>query len=249
MITPVVAGKSANINVKWFITNLTADLKVNVKVLFNGELQKEELAIPAAKDLDFTIENPILWDAVENPALYEAIVELVDGDDILDSRTINFGIRSFKVDKDGFYLNGRKYNLHGVSRHQDRLNMGWAITKKEHDEDMALIKELGANTIRLAHYQHDDYFYQLCDEAGMVVWAEIPYISVHMDNGNENAMQQMRELITQQYNHPSICFWGISNEITIGGESKGQLDFHKELNKMVKEMDPTRLTTMACVSM
>ncbi len=249
MITPILKNKSANVNVKWFVTNPLDRLKVNVRITFNGELVNESLNLSANSDLNIIIDNPRLWDAVESPALYEANLELVDGNEILDTRTINFGIRSFSVDKDGFYLNGRKYNLHGVSRHQDRINMGWAITKKEHNEDMELIKEVGANTIRLAHYQHDDYFYDLCDKEGMVVWAEIPYISVHMDNGNENALSQMRELIIQEYNHPSICFWGISNEITIGGETPSQLEFHKELNKMVKELDPTRITTMACLSM
>src|SRR5699024_304985 len=107
-----------------------------------------------------------------------------------------FGVRDFRVDaKTGFWLNGRQYPLHGVSRHQDRNVIGNAITKAMHDEDMELIKEMCCNTVRLAHYQHDQYFYDLCDEAGMVVWAEIPYISEHMNNGRENTISQMNELI------------------------------------------------------
>ena len=154
-----------------------------------------------------------------------------------------------KADKDGFWLNGRKYPLHGVSRHQDRQDMGWAITEKEHKEDIDLIKELGANTIRLAHYQHDQYFYDLCDEYGMVVWAEIPYISSHLANGDENAVSQMKELITQNYNHASIFCWGLSNEITITGESEEMMALHHRLNDLCHDMDKTRPTTMANVTM
>ena len=119
-----------------------------------------------------------------------------------------------------------------------------------HDEDMALIKEIGANTIRLAHYQHDQYFYDLCDEVGMVVWAEIPYISEHMPNGRENTISQMKELIIQNYNHPCIVCWGVSNEITISTkDKKDMLDNHRQLNDLCHEMDKTRLTTLACYAM
>ena len=150
----------------------------------------------------------------------------------------------------GFYLNGKHVALHGVARHQDRQDKGWAISKADHAEDVALIKELGANTIRLAHYQHDQYFYDLCDEAGLVIWAEIPYISQHMSEGRENTVSQMTELITQCYNHPSICFWGLSNEITMNGaEDPDLIVNHRILNKLVKRMDPIRLTTVAALSM
>ena len=119
-----------------------------------------------------------------------------------------------------------------------------------HREDMELIKEIGANTIRLAHYQHSQVFYDLCDEAGMVVWAEIPYISEHMPNGRENTISQMRELIIQNYNHASICVWGLSNEITISTKDNADmLDNHRVLNDLVHEMDPTRPTTLACYAM
>lgn len=115
---------------------------------------------------------------------------------------------------------------------------------------MDMICELGANTIRLAHYQHDQYFYDLCDERGMVVWAEIPYISEHMPGGRENTISQMRELIVQNYNHPSIVVWGVSNEITISTkDKKDMLDNHHVLNDLCHKMDPTRLTTLACYAM
>lgn len=112
---------------------------------------------------------------------------------------------------------------------------------------MEFIREIGANTVRLAHYQHDQYFYDLCDQYGMIVWAEIPYISEHMPNGRENTISQMKELIVQNYNHPSIVTWGISNEITISTkDNKDMLDNHRELNDLCHKMDSTRPTTLAC---
>ena len=137
-----------------------------------------------------------------------------------------------------------------MSRHQDRPHIGNALTHKEHKEDIELILEMGANTIRLAHYQHDQYIYDLCDETGLVLWAEIPYISKHLPNGRENTISQMKELIIQNYNHPSIVVWGLSNEITMGGgEDDDLIENHNILNDLCHQMDPTRLTTMAVVSM
>ncbi len=199
-----------------------------------------------------TVANVHLWDGLNNPYLYELKAELVQEAKVLDEITCNVGVRSFRFDpKDGFHLNGRPYPLHGVSRHQDYKGLGNAISKAEHERDMALIREVGANTIRLAHYQHDQYFYDLCDKAGMIVWAEIPYISEHLANGNDNTTSQMTELIVQNYNHPSIVVWGISNEITISGRKykKQMLENHRRLNDLVHKMDPTRLTTLACFAM
>ena len=140
--------------------------------------------------------------------------------------------------------------LRGVSRHQDRKDMGWAISEKEHEEDLAIIRELGANTLRLAHYQHAQYFYDLCDKAGFILWAEIPFISGFRPGKDayDNTISQMRELVAQNYNHPSICFWGISNEITLGGDSEELLQNLRDLHALCKVMDPSRLTTMAQVS-
>lgn len=250
MITPVVKSDgNAQVTVRAFVTNPLKGQTVSVSIAFEGkEVARKD--VKADKSIaEFTIENPVLWDGRKKPAMYTAAVKLIDGEQILDEREENFGIRSFSVDKDGFVLNGRRYPLHGVSRHQDRLNMGWAITEKEHDEDMRLIAEVGANTIRLAHYQHDQYFYDLADKYGMVVWAEIPYISTHLPNGDENAVSQMTELIVQNYNHPSIMFWGVSNEITIGGENEGVRELHIRLNDLCHNLDKTRLTTMANVTM
>ncbi len=197
------------------------------------------------------VKEPHLWNGVVDPYLYTAKIELKNDNEVFDTITVRYAYRSFHVDpNNGFFLNGKSYPLHGVSRHQDRLDMGWAITRKEHEEDMELIKEVGANTIRLAHYQHDQYFYDLCDEAGMVVWAEIPFISVFREgeDAKQNTLDQMKELVAQNYNHSSICFWGISNEITIGGESEPLYRNLGELNALTKAMDPSRLTTMAQVS-
>ena len=198
-----------------------------------------------------SIENVHLWHGRKDPYLYIAEAKIVEGEKLIDAVTAKFGCRTFEIDADrGFILNGESYPLRGVSRHQDRWGLGNALLPEHHEEDMDLICEMGANTIRLAHYQHDQYFYDLCDEKGMVVWAEIPYISTHMPSGRENTIQQMRELITQNYNHPSIVVWGISNEITMAGKSDDDLiENHNILNDMIHEMDRTRLTTIAVVSM
>ena len=249
-VTPIVnEDGSATVTVDSYITGATDGGTVKCDILFDGEVVATAEAPATAKTtLTYTLENPTLWDGVENPALYTAKVTLTTDSDS-DERLVRFGVRTMKADKDGFWLNGRKYPLHGVSRHQDRQDMGWAITEKEHKEDIDLIKELGANTIRLAHYQHDQYFYDLCDEYGMVVWAEIPYISSHLANGDENAVSQMKELITQNYNHASIFCWGLSNEITITGESEELMALHHRLNDLCHDMDKTRPTTMANVTM
>ena len=200
------------------------------------------------EDITLTIEAPHLWDGIADPYLYtcEALLVVNGGD--ADRICANFGVRSFHVDpQKGFFLNGRSYPLRGVCRHQDWKGIGNALHKEHHDTDMAMIREIGANTIRLAHYQHDQYFYDLCDKYGFVVWAEIPYISEHMPNGRENTISQMTELIVQNYNHPSICVWGISNEITISTkDKKDMLDNHRVLNDLIHSMDPTRPTTLAC---
>ncbi len=200
------------------------------------------------------VPKPHLWKGLSDPHLYTATISMAleDKGEIMDEISSDFGFRSFRVDREsGFYLNGESYPLRGVCRHQDRENMGWAITSSEHDEDMQLIREAGANTVRLAHYQQAPYFYDLCDRQGMVVWAEIPFISGYDDRreSDENLRSQLRELIMQNYNHPSICFWGIANEIGIAGESPRMYEVVKELNSIAKELDSTRLTTIANVGM
>ena len=196
------------------------------------------------------VPSPHLWNGRKDPYLYYIKAELLKGEERLDEVGSEIGFRSFRIDPErGFILNGEEYPLRGVSRHQDRKDKGNAISKEDHEEDMALIMEVGANTIRLAHYQHDQYFYHLCDKNGIVVWAEIPYISQHMSQGRENTISQMKELITQNYNHPSIVVWGLSNEITMGDpKDPDMLENHRILNDLCHTMDKTRLTTSAMLT-
>ena len=197
-----------------------------------------------------SVPSPHLWNGRKDPYLYYIKAELLKGEERLDEVGSEIGFRSFRIDPErGFILNGEEYPLRGVSRHQDRKDKGNAISKEDHEEDMALIMEVGANTIRLAHYQHDQYFYHLCDKNGIVVWAEIPYISQHMSQGRENTISQMKELITQNYNHPSIVVWGLSNEITMGDpKDPDMLENHRILNDLCHTMDKTRLTTSAMLT-
>jgi len=197
-----------------------------------------------------TVRNPHLWNGMEDPYCYTCEASLIKGEEVVDTVTVTYGYRSFSVNpQNGFWLNGKHVPLHGVSRHQDKLDKGWAISKEDHEIDIALIKEVGANTIRLAHYQHDQYFYDLCDKTGFALWAEIPFISKFIPGkaAYDNTMSQMRELIAQNYNHPSIFFWGISNEILIGGDSEELVQNLRDLHALAKAMDPSRLTTMAQV--
>ena len=194
----------------------------------------------------FTIEKPHLWDGLKDPYLYVATAKIYAQGEVIDEVTSKFGCRTYRFDpKKGFFLNGRSYPLRGVSRHQDRLGVGNALTKEMHEEDMELILSVGANSIRLAHYQHDQYFYDLCDEKGIVAWAEIPYITVHMDGGRENTISQMKELILQNYNHASIICWAISNEITLQGVTEDLMENHRILNDMIHTMDKKRVSAMA----
>ena len=198
------------------------------------------------------VKEPHLWNGIADPYCYTATASILSGEEVLDTVTVTYGYRSFHVDPNtGFWLNGRNVPLHGVARHQDRLDKGWAISKADHEEDIALIKELGANTIRLAHYQHDQYFYDLCDRTGFVLWAEIPFISqfIPTQEAYENTISQMTELVAQNYNHPAIMFWGISNEILIGPDREDLRQNLRDLHELAKSMDPSRLTTMAQVSM
>ncbi|SCP98006.1 glycoside hydrolase family 2 protein [Anaerobium acetethylicum] len=207
----------------------------------------------AGETVQLTLKVPEVqrWDGTKDAYLYQVKVFL-SAQNVQDVVAANFGFRDYTVSaSEGFFLNGAAYPLHGVCRHQDRENMGWAVTEKEHIEDMALMREIGANTIRLAHYQQAPFFYDLCDRNGMVVWAEIPFISVYdeREEADENLRQQMQELVLQNYNHPSICFWGIANEVGIGGESEKMYKILRELNQLTRELDPSRLTVIANVGM
>ncbi|MGN1124257.1 MAG: glycoside hydrolase family 2 TIM barrel-domain containing protein [Eubacterium sp.] len=251
MVTPVVKGSNAEVNIKSFVTN-AEDCKIEYKILDDGNVILQEQANAENAEINTVIENVHLWNGTRDPHLYTLCAVLIDADgNEIDEISTRFGCRSFEMDSQrGFILNGREYPLRGVSRHQDRPEIGNALLPEHHREDIELICEMGANTIRLAHYQHDQYFYDLCDEKGLVIWAEIPYISKHMPDGEENTKTQMTELICQNYNHPCIVTWGLSNEITMNGSGDPTLiKNHKMLNDLAHSLDSTRPTTVAVVTM
>ena len=249
-VTPVMGNADARVEVEVFIKNWKPGQTVRFQLL-NADQKVIAIHEFVGRKVNFTIKNAHLWHGRKDPYLYTCTAELMENGNVLDNISARFGCRSFHIDPQrGFLLNGEEYPLRGVSRHQDRWEIGNALLPEHHKEDMDLICEMGATTIRLAHYQHDQFFYDLCDERGIVVWAEIPYISAHMPGGRENTVQQMTELIIQNYNHPSIVVWGLSNEITMkGADDPDLLTNHEILNDLCHELDFTRPTTMACVSM
>ncbi len=249
MITPTIEGENAKVEVQVFLSNVKEGQKLIYTIYDKDEKELYKIESTELK-VCFEIENVHLWNGRKDPYLYCCEVEIVENGEVIDNVCSRFGCRSFKIDpNNGFILNGEEYPLRGVSRHQDRWGIGNALLPEHHEEDIDLIMEVGATTIRLAHYQHDQYFYDLCDEKGLVIWAEIPYISRHMPGGRENTISQMKELVVQNYNHPSIVVWGLSNEISIAGSDEDLLENHRILNDLVHEMDKTRLTTIAAVSM
>jgi beta-galactosidase len=201
--------------------------------------------VPVTQKL--VIPKPHFWNGVSDPYLYTARVELSETRKVIDAVEQPLGLRSFRVDpQQGFILNGKSRQLRGVDRHQDWAGLGWAIGEKEQDEDMALMRAMGADSVRLAHYQHNEYFYSLCDRNGLLVWAEVPM--VNDVRGTEafldNVRQQLTELIRQNFNHPSIVFWSLFNE-----PSPKNVDpvapIVQDLQQLAKKEDPSRLTTGA----
>ncbi len=249
-VSPVMDGTTAKTMVQVYVTNQQPGQTLRY-VLKNAEGNTLSVYETEAVKMAFNIKNAHLWNGRKDPYLYSVTAELVENGEVIDAVSTRFGCRSYQIDPErGFILNGQEYPLRGVSRHQDRWGIGNALLPEHHIEDMDLICEVGATSIRLPHYQHDQFFYDLCDERGMVIWAEIPYISNHMPGGRENTISQMKELIVQNYNHPSIVVWGLSNEITMNGAGDPDLlENHHILNQLCHKMDKTRLTTMAVVSM
>ncbi len=250
-VTPDVKEHTGVLHIKCY-TNVEQPEEKGLEVRLSlSDADGQEVCRKSGCNVRMEIENAHLWNGVRDPYLYRLRARLYQGSTVLDEISLNCGIRTFFIDPDkGFFLNGKSYPLRGVSRHQDYKGIGNAISREQMDQDMELIREVGANTIRLAHYQHSQYFYDLCDRCGMVVWAEIPYISEHMPKGRSNTFFQMKELIVQNYNHPCIVTWGISNEITISTKHKqDMLDNHRALQRLVKKLDPTRPTTLACYAM
>ncbi|MDD7642782.1 MAG: glycoside hydrolase family 2 TIM barrel-domain containing protein [bacterium] len=243
-VTPIVDldAQKATVTVEAWVSGSASSVSFEV----NGETKFSPVADNHAQ-AEFVIENVHLWDGINDPYLYTARASLTSGDTV----STRFGCRAFHMDpQEGFFLNGRPYLLRGVSRHQDFKDVGNALTPEHHKKDMEIIRELGATTLRLAHYQHAQEFYDLCDENGLIVWAEIPYITMHMKDARANTLSQMEELIVQNYNHPSIITWGLSNEITAASAvNEDLLENHRLLNDLCHKLDATRPTTMANVFM
>lgn len=192
----------------------------------------------------FDVEDPILWDGRKSPHLYRVFVEIMKGNTVLDTLSQYTGLRYCSVDaQKGFLLNGKPYKIKGVNRHQDRIDKGWAISREDQLQDMEIIKEIGANGIRLAHYPHADFFYSLCDREGMLVWAEIPLVGKARSDAafEENIKLQLKELIRQKFNHPSIFCWSLCNELS-RGDVKALVE---ELNDLAHAEDPDRYTVAA----
>lgn len=269
-VTPKVEGSRAAVTAEAWTENAADTTALKVTVLdADGKTIGEKMT--SLKDnygsAELVIDGVHLWDGREDPYRYLLRAELLDmgydsamdglmsGEGIVaevwDCMEINFGCRTFSVDpQKGFFLNGRSYPLCGAARHQDRQGIGNALSPAMHEEDMQLLLEMGANTVRMAHYQHDQYFYELADRYGMIVWAEIPYITEHMPEARENTVSQMTELIVQNYNHPSVVCWALSNEITgTTGVTADLVENHRILNDLCHRLDATRLTTMAHIFM
>lgn len=163
---------------------------------------------------DFKISHPHLWQGREDPYLYKVVSRLKQDGQVIDEVIQPLGLRKYEaVAGKGFFLNGKKYPMYGVTRHQDWWGMGSALTNREHDFDLEQIMEVGATTVRFAHYQQSDYIYSRCDTLGLIIWAEIPFVNRVTGQEWDNVHQQMRELIRQSFNHPSIYVWGIHNEV------------------------------------
>lgn len=222
----------------------TADSeKTGITILADG---KAEVTISVP------LNDPTFWNGVENPYLYTAKITVSNGKDVTDNYTQAFGIRTYHIDpKEGFFLNGKYLDLHGVNYHQDSYENGWTMTDPQRERDYKMMLDMGVNSVRMAHYQHDGYEYELCDRLGLTVWTEIGIVNKMAaaddlqvaDGFAENAKQQLTELIRQNYNHPSVIIWGISNELY--QMSDRIFDIYAELNELAKMEDKTRLISFA----
>lgn len=236
------------------------EVALKVRLLDGNKVIKEQtqkltLAGNSSKqqELTFEMNRPHLWNGRQDPFLYQAEVTLSRNGQVTDCVKQPLGLRFYHIDPDkGFFLNGKHLPLHGVCRHQDRAEVGNALRTQHHDEDVAIMAEMGVNAIRLAHYPQAAYFYDLMDKYGIVVWAEIPFIGpggyddkgfVDLPAFRANGKEQLKELIRQHYNHPSICVWGLFNELKEYGDNP--VEYIKELNALAHQEDPTRPTTSA----
>lgn len=263
LIQKKVSKKSACIKAKVMLSNASDSslpVVVQIKVWDGQKLIQEQShkeLIPVGENqpvtVDFSLSNPHLWNGTKDPFMYRTEIQLLSDGKEMDKVVLPLGLRYYQIDSEkGFSLNGEYLKLQGVCRHQDRAERGNALFREHHEEDAAIMAEMGANAVRLSHYPQASYFYDLMDSKGIIVWAEIPFIGPggYQDRGfvdqpsfRSNGKEQLREMIRQHYNHPSICFWGLFNELKTFGDNP--VEYVKELNAIAHEEDSTRLTTSA----
>lgn len=236
------------------------DIELKVYLSAQGKVVREKTrrlrlsgGADIQEDIAFEVEKPRLWKGRQDPFLYQMQVSLYKKGELVDSITESTGFRFFRIDaQEGFFLNGKHLPLRGVCRHQDRSEVGNALQAEHHKEDAALMADMGVNAVRLAHYPQSSYFYELMDREGIIVWAEIPFVGPggYDDKGfvdspafRENGKEQLKEMIRQHYNHPSICMWGLFNELKAAGDDP--TEYIRELNELAHTEDATRYTTAA----
>ena len=256
--TTSVSSNSANLQVTAVLSNSTAtaqivtvrsvvtDAATNIVAVLTNVVTLPP-AIASNIVASTTIIRPHLWNGLSDPYLYQTFTEVWKGSKAVDVVAQPLGFRYYSVNADkGFFLNGRYYDLHGVSMHQDWLDRGWAITDVQRNTNFILLKEIGATAVRLSHYEHNDYTYQLADQNGIILWSEIPLVNRITESPAfyANAKQQLIELIRQRYNHPSVVCWGVFNEITMKPGPK-PVNLVRQLAQLVTQEDPTRLSTSA----
>jgi len=264
LIQQQITDKQAAICARINLSNGTGELrKAVLRLQVNDgkktvyETEKEVSMIPhtdvQVENIEFILKNPRLWNGTQDPFMYQTVVTLIKDGKELDKVEQPLGVRYYITDPDkGFFLNGKHLPLHGVCRHQERAEVGNALYPVHHEEDTRIMLDMGVNAVRLAHYPQATYMYDLMDKYGIVTWAEIPFVGPggYADKGfvdqpsfRENGKEQLKEMIRQHYNHPSICFWGLFNELKEQGDNP--VEYIKELNAMAHREDPTRPTTSA----
>ena len=264
LIQQQITDKQAAICARINLSNGTGELrKAVLRLQVNDgkktvyETEKEVSMIPhtdvQVENIEFILKNPRLWNGMQDPFMYQAVLTLIKDGKELDKVEQPLGLRYYVTDPDkGFFLNGKHLPLHGVCRHQERAEVGNALYPVHHEEDTRIMLDMGVNAVRLAHYPQATYMYDLMDKYGIVTWAEIPFVGPggYADKGfvdqpsfRENGKEQLKEMIRQHYNHPSICFWGLFNELKEQGDNP--VEYIKELNAMAHREDPTRPTTSA----
>ncbi|MBB5622628.1 beta-galactosidase [Pedobacter cryoconitis] len=240
-----VAVKVENIETSWQDISIKTELYDQAGKLVAAQTTPQKITTQGRQKFvqHFQLQKPHLWNGLKNPYLYKVITKLLRKHDVIDEVTQPLGLRKFEIIAGkGFFLNNQLYPMHGVCRHQDRWQFGNALSNAQHREDLDIIKEMGATTIRFAHYQQAEYLYSTCDTMGFVTWAEIPFVNTSTGEEADNAKQQLMELIKQNYNHPSLYVWGLHNEVYGKTPSDFPAVLTRELNDIAKTEDPDRYT-------